>query len=381
MRWQLLSIPFTIQRALSRDRIWAVGRASLIVVAIAGLGGGGCGGSSRRSGSNGPVAIGRGRTLAGTRFTASLEVGGPHGQAAAKRGGLVSIAGGCPLYVSITASSGRAISGRCLSKSEIANEPTVMCNEGLLTIEVETPTDTRAVRLTLSSGQHVTSPAMIVPVSFGGPVGLYYQAVRGPSPIPVSLTELDRHGNIRRMIRLPSVAECTSHPLRPLRSGAHDLVKDEVPGGPMFSIVSERYRFLGSIHFGLKVEFVSPASAGAESAGQHQSGPLEWWSQRGCQIRHAKGHPYVIVYGVLKMPGATVLAQTSGRRVMFKRIRIPPALGASGDLVYMAFVQMPSELIIESRSGKDIDRERVGDAPQQVCRSEKGSAISVGSVK
>jgi hypothetical protein len=39
------------------------------------------------SGSSGPVAVGRGKTLAGIRFTASFEVVGPHGQAAAKRGG------------------------------------------------------------------------------------------------------------------------------------------------------------------------------------------------------------------------------------------------------------------------------------------------------
>jgi hypothetical protein len=101
--------------------------------------------------------------------------------------------------------------------------------------------------------KRIASRVAIVPARLRGPVGLYYQVVRGPSPIPVSLTEFDAHGGTLRVLKLPRVVECTRHPLKYLPGGIRTLVHESVPQGPTFSIVGKGYRFLGHLHFALKV--------------------------------------------------------------------------------------------------------------------------------
>jgi hypothetical protein len=89
----------------------------------------------------------------------------------------------------------------------------VTCEDGLLKIEASTLPSARNVRLLLSDGRSITSRVLLLPAGVnGGPAGFYYQAVRGPVPIPVSLTELDAQGRKLRVLRLSPVRACEPQP-------------------------------------------------------------------------------------------------------------------------------------------------------------------------
>jgi len=107
-----------------------------------------------------------------------------------------------------------------------------------------------------------------VPARLGGPTGFYYQVVRGPSPIPVSLTELDAHGKPLRVFKLHRFVGCTKHLLKFLPGGIRTLVRDRVPQGPTFSIVGEAYRFFGHIHFALQVDAEGQGGHGESASGR-----------------------------------------------------------------------------------------------------------------
>lgn len=145
-----------------------------------------------------------------------------------------------------------------------------------------------------------------------------YQVVRGPSPIPVSLTELDAHGRALRVVKLVPVVECTKHPLKYLDGGPHTLVHGSVPGGPPFSIAAERYRFLGKVYFEFDVHVAVEPGTGARGVGS--GGTFFAKGERpafapeedfGCGPRF-----YDIVYGLLKPPGTTwwSMREASSRR-------------------------------------------------------------------
>ena len=119
-----------------------------------------------------------------------------------------------------------------------------------LTIEVQTLARTRYVRLNLSDGREITSHVAIVPAKLGGPAGFYYQVVHGPSPIPVSLTEVDAHGKVLRTVKLPRTADVSSsHEAPQTGAEAHAQVIRKIaavaPQGPSFSIIGERSGFDG----------------------------------------------------------------------------------------------------------------------------------------
>lgn len=80
-----------------------------------------------------------------------------------------------------------------------------------------------------------------VPRRLGGPDAFYYQAVRGPSPVPVSLTERDAQGRTLRVLKLRRIVGCSKHPLKYFPGGKLTLVHGSAPQGPSFSIVGERY--------------------------------------------------------------------------------------------------------------------------------------------
>jgi hypothetical protein len=146
------------------------------------------------------VVIGHGTTSAGTKFVASVEP--PPKLDDCKPGLTITEAEG-PL----TVSSGGS---RCGSAS---SDQTVVCDDGLLKIEAAVLPETRHVRLLLSDGRSITSRVLLLPAGVnGGPAGFYYQAVRGPMPIPVSLTELDAQGRKLRVLKLSPVRACKPQP-------------------------------------------------------------------------------------------------------------------------------------------------------------------------
>ena len=221
----------------------------------------------------------------------------------------------------------------------------------------------------LSDGRQITSRVAIVSAALGGPIGLYYQVVRGPSPIPVSLAELDAHGRTLRTHKLPRIVDCTKHTLKFLPGGIRTIVKDKAPGGAVFSIIGERYSFLGGIHFALKVE-IKNGGGGSESASGQKPNVLSTALWTGCQPQ-----PYAIVYGLLKAPRDTVLARVSGTLHTLRHAALPASLHTKGVLVYLAAPAIPSELIIRSPGGQTIITEKYGKFEMEqleVCRGEEG---------
>lgn len=284
---------------------------------------------------------------------------------------------------------------RCVSRSRVEPTPAVHCNSGLLTVEANLLPAARSVRLLLSNQRTVTSPAIRVPTRLGGPAGVYYQVVRGPSPIPVSLTELDAQGNALTVLKLPAVVECTKHPIKHAPGGTVRLVHESLPRGPSFTIRAERFRELGVSYFELKADVSERRlfSGGGEIGGLFgtesesepgpppgvlggairlgglgQGGPFAPHTSAGCESQ-----PYAIVYGVLKAPRDTVLARVSGKLVQLRKLAIPARLRAGGVLAYGAFSPLPTELLVRSPAGKIIaseDRSGAAKADTETCEGE-----------
>jgi hypothetical protein len=345
-----------------------------------------------------PPVIARGTTAAGGKFVVRAE----------RRSGRPD-AVGCSAYISIEEpsrprrglleglSSGEGTS-RCVSRSDVEPKPAVQCDSGLLTIEADLLPAARNVRLLLSSQRTVTSPAVRVPKRLGGPAGLYYQVVRGPSPIPVSLTELDAHGNTLTVLKLPAVVECAKNPIKHAPGGIVRLIHENVPGGPSFTIRAERFRDLGVSYFELKAEVGEQRlfSTGAEIGGlfgtesESEPGPPRGLLGRAIPIGgfgkgalfapHTSGgcepQPYAIVYGLLKAPRDTVLARVSGKLVPLRKVAIPARLHAGGVLVYGAFSPLPSELVVRSPAGKIIASENRSEAAKADTETCEGEAES-----
>jgi hypothetical protein len=323
-----------------------------------------------------PVVIARGKTAAGGSFVAKAE-----------RSSRTS--GPCSIFVTITESlrptpgllealSGEG-TGRCLSRSHVTAEPTVHCDSGLLTIEANLLAKTRSVQLLLSDGDTITSPAIRVPARLGGPAGLYYQAVRGPTPIPLSLTELDASDSALTVLKLPRVVECTKHPVKHFPGANVLLVHESPPRIPAFTIRGERFRKLGVEHFELKFEASNEERLFGSGEGDrvfagnvavpNGDRTLEPETSSGCEPQ-----PYAIIYGLLKAPHDTVLARVSGHLVPLRKVAIPAREHADGVLVYGAFSPLPTELMIRNASGKAVNTSNLAQAARSENESCEGEA-------
>jgi hypothetical protein len=323
-----------------------------------------------------PVVIGRGQTAAGGSFMATAE-----------RSSRVSRGVGCSVFVTLTEPSRPAAglletlsnegTGRCLSRSHVDPEPVVRCRSGLLTVEANLQAKTRSVRLLLSDGETITSPAILVPARLGGPAGLYYQVVRGPSPIPVSLTELDAQGATLSVLKLPAIVECTKNPVKYLPDGIVGLVHESPPQMPAFTIRAESYRKLGSAHFELKLKESNEELILGQGGGSIEADitvPRGWrvfqpQASSGCQPQ-----PYVIIYGLLKAPGDSVLARVSGTLVPLRKVVIPAHLHAGGVLAYGELSPLPTELLVRDASGRTIDRANLADPAKTDTETCEGEA-------
>jgi hypothetical protein len=239
---------------------------------------------------------------------------------------------------------------------------------------------TRSVRLLLSDGRTITSPAIRVPTRLGGPAGLYYQAVRGPSPIPTTLTELDAAGHTLVVLNLPAVVECFKKVRRYLPGGVVHLVQQGLPQGPTFVILAERYRELGHVHFELKLNDSREAVLGSDSGGGRIVEKVEEGLDGPGKTVFAprastscEPQPSALVYGLLKDPGDTVLAQVSGGLVSLQKLAIPAHLHAGGVLAYGLFSSMPTSLLIRDAHGKTIATKNLGEAAKsdtETCEGE-----------
>lgn len=247
----------------------------------------------------------------------------------------------------VTSSSGSSL--RCLSGKTPAPRPQVMCSEGFLQIESSTLVQTRRVRLELSNGRAIVSPVTPVPSKYGGPAGVYFQMLRGPSPYPVSLSELDARGDVTRTVALRSVRDCRVTAAKP---AFRRIVKGNAPNGEPFFIVGFSDNEPGHHTFSLEAEgpaFPTSSSATASleapSSAQARYFPLQ--IAVGCEP-----HPFALVYGQLKTPGATVLVATATTPLTpLTQVEIPTALHTTGMLAYSLLDALPTELVVTSASG------------------------------
>jgi hypothetical protein len=333
--------------------------------------------------SESSTELGAGRTAAGTSYTIWLE---------RRRGGA---AHGCKSSVEVRGASGAkpGILERLTSTdSEVcltprkgrSEEPDVNCSEGLLTIKTEVLSATRAVDLRMSNGTRIVSRPVLVPRRLGGPGAFYYQAVRGPTPFPVSLTERNARGRTLRVLKLRRIVGCAKHPLKYLSGGKRTLVHGSTAQGPPFSIVGERYRLFGRVHIQLKLrtgEGLESSDGGGEEEeeenigeGPNGSAPVKRTTPLDSDVSAAcYPHEYSIFYGWLEHPNDMVLAKVAGKLVTALRVPIPRSLHAGGMLVYLASVSQPEEILVRSPSGKilmDEDRSRAAREGRETCEGE-----------
>jgi hypothetical protein len=303
----------------------------------------------------GSVVIGKGRTASGEEYVVTLLPAEPSGGARRPA---------CTLPITIRGPSGGI--NKCLDRLSSLSPPSVNCQEGLLTIDAQMLPSARRVRLRLSDGRQITSAVTIVPASRRELAdGVYYQVVHGPSPVPVSLTELDGHGRTLRVFKLPRLSHCTKPTLKFLPGGLRKVVRSRVPGGPAFSIIGQHYSFLGHDYFELSIE--TELGGGGESPRGKNLGLFAWHLWTGCQP-----HPYMILYGLLKTPGDAVYARTSGKLSRLRRVAIPKSLHAGGVLVYTASPTVPSELLVRSLSGTTIFTEKLGHLAAEATETCEG---------
>ncbi len=321
-----------------------------------------------------PVVIRRGKTAAGGHFVATAE----------RTSGMSRI---CTVSVTLTEPSRPAPgllgtlsgegTGRCLSRSHVDPEPAVHCASGLLTVEASLQARTRSVRLLLSDGNTITSPAILVPARLGGPAGLYYQVVRGPSPIPVSLTELNAQGATLDVLNLPAVVECTKHPTKYFPGGIVPLAHESPPHLPAFTIRAERYRKLGTVHFELKLTESNEELLQGPGGGNFEADvalPRGWRVFQPQASSGCRPQPYVIVYGLLKNPNDSVLARVSGMLVPLHETAIPAHLHAGAVLVSGELSPLPTELLVRDANGRTIDSANLAEAAKSNTETCEGEA-------
>ncbi len=296
----------------------------------------------------GSVVLGRGRTATGASFVVRYEP--------------PTKTEDCELTITGGAFANDSIDGgspRCSFRGRGAN-PRVNCASGRLTIEANLSPATRRVRLRLSDGHTITSQAILIPARYGGPAGFYYQVVRGPSPIPVSLTELSASGLLVRVTRLPAIHGCTQNPLRFLPGGIRTVASGKVPGGgPRFSIRAERFRFLGQVHLHFRVQiheqgaFSEGLTGGfSVSVRSKLSAAFPYEEESGCAP-----HPWDIVFGLLEDAHDSVLAHTSAGPVALHAVRLPASLHAHGMFVYGVFSPPASAVTVRGPRGVPLGSE------------------------
>jgi hypothetical protein len=313
----------------------------------------------------GSVRIGGGKTSVGSKYTVWVE---PHSDSHEPR---------CRVSVTLI-DAHYTDSGVCLSGARIQRFPNVECGSGTFTTEALVTPRTRLVRLRLSNGKQISSRPVIVPARLGGPAALYYQVTHGPTPVPVSLTEIGAHGKRLRTAILPHT-ECDNGP--EFLPGSRTLARGRIPHGTSFKIVGERYRFRKHVEFELSIDIQSDALSfgGGETGespielGPHR-GPFELKLSTSCQP-----HEYSIVYGVLNAAHDTVEARVGTKLYRLHRVKIPRSLHAGPVLAYIALEAVPDKLIVRSPNGKIVQAEDLATRAKETKETCEGESEDPGA--
>jgi hypothetical protein len=248
----------------------------------------------------------------------------------------------------------------CLRGRLADGPPEVSCDEGLLTIVGSVDPGVRFVRLLLSDGRTIVSATVALPANAGAPRRIYVQAIKGPAPFPVSLSELDAGGRLLRKVRLEAVRACRPPPPRRPPTIV-TLARGTSPTGRPFTIQG------ASVTLGRERDF-SLDLIGGPSPGSYEEGDelgeeasvgagrqvLSWHARQECPP-----HGYTIVYGILRQRGASVLARTPSGLVPLHRVPLPARLHERGALVYGVFPALPSQLLVDGARGRRLTTEHL----------------------
>ena len=313
------------------------------------------------AGSTSGKLIGEGHTAIGTSFTISTE---PEHETEGKS----SFGPQCRLPIE-TREGDTTMSG-CIETGKVGI-PEIDCEQGLLPITLVTPADAQSVRLLLSDGRQIVSPVIAIPASLGGPLGYYRQVVRGPSPIPVSLTELDAEGKPLAVVKLRRLVECTKHPVKLVAGGP--VAHGTVPHGPSYTIIVGRYRYLGQIQKKLSITFGENGRGGSAGFGLIGSPRASFDYATSCS-----GRPATLIVAVLRSSKDTVFARTAGGLVALREAAIAPATKAGAKIAYEAFTKPPRELIVRNAAGQTILTRTIGRHIVGGCGH--GSSGAVGNL-
>jgi hypothetical protein len=280
----------------------------------------------------------------------------------------------CPINVAITEGGYRPAVVECYDRLESPVLPRVECLRGLVTIHMQVVNAARRVRLTLSSGQSVTSPVITVPPRLGGPAALYYQAVRGAYPRPAFISPLGSRGRVLNTVRVPPAVGCMQQRRRRLPGSGGVLASVTTPGGRVLAITAEETELLGHRSFGLAVvtkrskklvaRFVAlrlarPVAGArvASPAEEERIAPLEWAVVRVCEPTSV-----VLMLGALSSPSDAVMVHTERGRRVLRRAPIPAAQRPHSVLVYGAMTGTVKELLVRTSGGRTLIDEQIGAA-------------------
>lgn len=144
----------------------------------------------------------------------------------------------------------------------------------------------------------------------------------------------------------------TTRPIKYAPSGLKTLVRQRIPGG-YFSIVAERYEYLGHTYSVLNDHEEKSKERGGSAGGgpdieRGQDISLEMGVSRGCLGPHA----YALAYGMLRDPKDLVTAQADGTMIRFKRVVIPANFHPDGVLVYAALGQGQNNVVERTPNGE-----------------------------
>jgi len=333
---------------IQRCRTGHARRALAGCAVLALLGASGCGSGARHAAHSpkAPVMIGSGTTAAGNTFRLYAST---RSTAETRH----QEAGGCPLNVDVSEGAHRVSTTVCYARLESPVEAHVECIAGTLAVHAELQNTTRWVRLNLSNHRQVTSSAIQVPRELGGPSTIYYQALRGPKPIPISLTEVDRDGRDVGTMRVPRVVECTQ-PLVRNSPHARVLATIPAPGGDTLVVRYQPYRALGTQGYGLTVVTMGRHSRVVGSGALRIAPPLEWEVRRICG-----SVPYTFIYGVLALGSDHVFVSADGVHGLHT-VALPSSIQPHGVFVYGFEKTQPSALIVRKADGSQLIDRNVG---------------------
>jgi hypothetical protein len=293
-----------------------------------------------------PIALGRGRTAAGTRFEVSSQSSQPGSPGSCRRSATVAYTRPGAPEVLILGGPNNPI---CLSSPRY-RRPALFCEAGIETIQTAVPASVRSARLVLADGRTIESRVVRVPRRDGGPAGIYAEEIRGSASHAVSLVELDAGGGVVLTLALPRYRCVKPKEPEQLLTGA-ELASGRTPEGETFTISA-----FGSIDGEpfLSVDAGVDPRLNEIAVGLGATKAFPWSLSIGCAP-----HPYAILYGILVAPGESVVAQTPQGAVALNVVPVASRMHAKGPLVYGVFSALPSELTVLGANGSTIYTENL----------------------